>query len=439
MKNFTFWIKEKLWVTPAIYSLISVALSILFFYIDLYFIDSWSEYIPSILLTNVALAKTIMGSLSGALLTMTTFTFSTILVVLTMYSSQFSPRTLKNFVHDRLTWRVLGVFLGGFIYNTLSLLFMRADLYGHDVISTFVGILIAFFCLATFAYFIHHISTTVQVGKLIIQLVDDTERVIAKFGNIWNEATVQGTTWKPAGIKHSFATGKSGFIAYINFDKLLDFAEKNGMEIEILACIGDYIHEDKSIVNVYMAESEKFPINEFFMIGEERTTELDIEFALQKLVEISLRAISPGVNDPNTANDIVLRIGNLLGKIGNIKAGAAVLLDQEGAGRVLYPYPAFKEILYKVYYQFAYYGKDDVSVLGAITDSLIIAAESLPEKRFSDIWDIQLYVFEGVETEDLKSLDRLFLQKKLDILAYKIGKRKVNLLALENDFQDSFQ
>ena len=112
MKNFTFWIKEKLWVTPAVYSIFAVALSIIFFYIDLYLIESLSEYIPSILLTNVDLAKTIMGNLSGALLTMTTFTFSTILVVLTMYSSQFSPRTLKNFVHDRLTWRVLGVFLG---------------------------------------------------------------------------------------------------------------------------------------------------------------------------------------------------------------------------------------------------------------------------------------------------------------------------------------
>ncbi|OHX51521.1 hypothetical protein BB776_03050 [Planococcus salinarum] len=125
MKKFTLWIKEKLWVTPAAYSILAVALSIIFFYIDLHWIDAMSEYIPSILLTNVDLAKTIMGSLSGALLTMTTFTFSTILVVLTMYSSQFSPRTLKNFVHDRLTWRVLGIFLGGFIYNTLSLLFMR--------------------------------------------------------------------------------------------------------------------------------------------------------------------------------------------------------------------------------------------------------------------------------------------------------------------------
>lgn len=433
MKNFTFWIKEKLWVTPAVYSILAVTLSIIFFYIDLYLIDSLSEYIPSILLTNVDLAKTIMGNLSGALLTMTTFTFSTILVVLTMYSSQFSPRTLKNFVHDRLTWRVLGVFLGGFIYNTLSLLFMRAHLYSHDVISTFIGILIAFFCLATFAYFIHHISSTVQVGKLVIDLVGDTERVIGKFEDLWEKSSDEGTIWRPDGIKQSFATGKAGFIGYIYFEELLEFAKKNKVEVEVLASIGDYVHENKSIVNVYMTDSRKFPINDFFVIGDERTSEQDIEFALQKLVEISLRAISPGINDPNTANDIVIRLGNLLGKIGNLKTDQVVLTDKDGTGRILYPYPDFKEILYKVYYQFSYYGKEDISVLGALTDSLIITAESVDEKHHNDLWDIQLYMLEGVDTENLKSMDRLFLQKKLDILADRVNKRTVNLLTFNEN------
>lgn len=432
MKNFAFWIKEKLWVTPAVYSIFAVALSIIFFYVDLYFIENWNEYIPSILLTNVDLAKTIMGSLSGALLTMTTFTFSTILVVLTMYSSQFSPRTLKNFVHDRLTWRVLGVFLGGFIYNTLSLLFMRAHLYSHDVISTFIGILIAFFCLATFAYFIHHISTTVQVGKLVIELVNDTERVIEKFEEMEEQAATLAAGWKPDGIKHTVMAGKAGFIGYIYFDQILEFTEKKGMEIEILASIGEYVHESKPLVNVYMTDSEDFPVKEFFVIGEERTSEQDVEFALQKLVEISLRAISPGINDPNTANDIIIRLGNLLGKIGNLETGGIVITDKQDKGHILYPFPGFHEILYKVYYQLAYYGKDDISVLSAITDSLTVAAESTPEVRHADLWEIQLYVLEGVETEKIKSLDRAFLQEKLDLLADKVGKRTVNLLTLKD-------
>lgn len=433
MKNFTFWIKEKLWVTPAIYSIFAVALSIIFFYVDLHLIDAFSEYIPSILLTNVDLAKTIMGSLSGALLTMTTFTFSTILVVLTMYSSQFSPRTLKNFVHDRLTWRVLGVFLGGFIYNTLSLLFMRAHLYSHDVISTFVGIMIAFFCLATFAYFIHHISTTVQVGKLVIELVEDTERVVRKFEDLESHAVGPAMGWKPDGIKQTVMTGKAGFIGYIYFEKMVEFAEEKNMEIELLTCIGEYVHENKPLVNVFGTDSEDFPIDEFFVIGEERTSDQDVEFAMQKLVEIALRAISPGINDPNTANDIIIRLGNLLGKIGNLQTGGMVFTNGHDNGRVLYPLPEFEEILYQVYYQLAYYGKDDISVLSAITDSLIVAAESTPKIRHQDLWNMQLYVLEGIDSAELKSLDRKFLQGKLDRLSDRLGQSSVNLVMLRDN------
>ncbi|HSJ38810.1 MAG TPA: DUF2254 domain-containing protein [Planococcus sp. (in: firmicutes)] len=431
MKNFTFWIKEKLWVTPAIYSLFAVALSIIFFYVDLYLIETIGEYIPSILLTNVDLAKTIMGSLSGALLTMTTFTFSTILVVLTMYSSQFSPRTLKNFVHDRLTWRVLGIFLGGFIYNTLSLLFMRAHLYSHDVISTFVGIMIAFLCLATFAYFIHHIASTVQVGKLIIELVGDTERVVGKFDELESEGVSPAAGWKPDGIKRTIMTGRVGFIGYIDFEKMLEFAEKKNMEIELLSCIGEYVHEDKPLVNIYGADSDDFSVDDFFVFGDERTSEQDIEFAMQKLVEIALRAISPGINDPNTANDIIIRLGNLLGKIGNLNTGGLVFIDKEGNGRVLYPLPEFEEILYKVYYQLAYYGRDDISVMSAITDSLIVTAESTSAERYEDLWNLQLYVLEAIDPEEMKSLDRKFLQGKLDRLADQLERSSVNLLMMK--------
>lgn len=431
MKKFTFWIKEKLWVTPAVYSLSAVALSIIFFYVDLYLIDAMSEYIPSILLTNVDLAKTIMGSLSGALLTMTTFTFSTILVVLTMYSSQFSPRTLKNFVEDRLTWRVLGIFLGGFIYNTLSLLFMRAHLYSHDVISTLVGIMIAFFCLATFAYFIHHIASTVQVGKLVVELVNDTEQVIQKFEELESNAVSVTAGWKPDGIKQTIVAGKAGFISYIYFDRILNFAEKKNMEIELLVSIGEYVHEDKPLVTLYRADSADFPIEDFFVIGEERTTEQDIEFAMQKLVEIALRAISPGINDPNTANDIIIRLGNLLGKVGNLNTGALVFTDNENKGRVLYPCPEFESIIYKVYYQVAFYGKDDISVLSAITDSLMVAAESTPQSHHEDLWDIQLYVLEGIDPADFKSLDRKYLQRKLDNLSDQVGMSTVNLVMMK--------
>lgn len=427
MKSLTFWLKEKLWLTPALYIVMAVLLSITFFYIDLLYIEELKPYIPTILLTNVDLAKTIMGSLSGALLTMTTFTFSTILVVLTMYSSQFSPRTLKNFIHDKVTWRVLGIFLSGFIYNTLSLLFMRDDLYTTDVSSTFVGIVLAFFCLSTFAYFIHYIATNVQVGQLVNQLIADTEQAISKIEELQEQQGVQKNEWNPVGIKDTHRADKEGYVQYLSFDKLVDYAEEHDLKVEILVETGDYVYEGKPIFHIFKVADTQLSIEKFYSLGSSRTSEQDVDFAVQKLVEVALRAISPGTNDPNTANEIIVRLGRLLGQLGQLKTGPFLL----GAERILYRFPAYKTILYKTFYQISHYGKEDISVLISILESLKVAAETAPDQHHEELWKIHAYILEGVELDGFKSFDQEALQEKVDQLAEATGNHSYNFLLTE--------
>ncbi|MDN3450775.1 DUF2254 domain-containing protein [Planococcus sp. APC 3906] len=435
MKSTIYLFKEKFWLTPAIFSILAIALSVGFFYVDLLLVERFKEFIPSILLTKVDLAKTIMGTLAGALLTMSTFTFSTILVVLTMYSAQFSPRALKNFVHDPVTWRVLGIFLGGFIYNTLSLLFMRDDLYTHDVLSTFVGIVIAFFCLGTFAYFIHYIATTVQVSKLIEVLIKDAEDVISYYEEFEEKCAVSEISdgLNPIGIIETVNAETSGYLQFMSFEKLLGHADKNGFEVDVLVCIGDYIYEGKPLMNIYRKEGQDYDVSGYYSIGGERSAEQDLPYALQKLVEIALRAISPGINDPNTANDIIVRIGRLLGKTAHIPHGELALANKEGQHIVKCTLPEFSGVLYKVYYQMAYYGKEDISVMHSMADSLKIVAELAPSEHHQAIWDIQTYILESLEGQQLKSMDQDFLQKKVDELAVATGQRSIQIGALAGE------
>ncbi|RLJ81167.1 DUF2254 domain-containing protein [Planococcus citreus] len=425
-KVFYNW-REKLWVTPAIYSFLAVLLSIAFFYVDLLVIQQYREFIPDILLTNVQLAQTIMGALAGALLTMTTFTFSTILVVLTMYSSQFSPRTLKNFVHDRLTWRVLGVFLGGFIYNTLSLMFMRDALYTHDVISTFVGIVIAFFCLSTFAYFIHHIATNVQVEKLIEELEQDAERIIDSYSEKQQQDMEIESEWNPDGFAKMIVAENDGYIQFLYFDKLTEYAVEHNLEVEILHGIGSYVHEETALFRVYQREQEEINLHRFITIGTERTTDQDLDFAIQKMVEVALRAISPGINDPNTANGIIIRIGRLLGKLSHLETGAITITDEEQKDRVRYPFFTFEHFLYLTFHQLIHYGKEDVSVVASIVEALTNATQLSESAHHEAIWETQLHLLEHLEGAPFKRLDRRYIQGKLDALAQAMDRRPILL------------
>lgn len=427
MKRFILTLRDRLWITPALYSAGAILLSLAMFYVDIQFVGEMTDYLPDILFTSVDLAKTIMGGLSSALLTMTTFTFSTIMVVLTTYSSQFSPRTLKNFVQDQMTWRVLGVFMGGFLYNTLSLLFMRDSLYNHMVLSATVGIFIALICLTFFAIFIHHIATSIQVSTLVEELTEDAERVISDYTEMGEQYGRKEAMIAQAAAEWDFHAEVDGYVQWIDFKGLASFAQENKATIEVLVQIGEFIHHDQPAVRLFAAEKPALSINEYIVAGKDRDTRQDPEFALQKLVEVSLRAISPGINDPNTAIHNIRNLGRLMGQLSHISGDYFVFADEDGTDRLCYSLRPFQKVLYQTFFQLRHYGKEDVSVLASITESLIIAAQLSSERVQSDLWKMQLYIIEGMDQNELLSLDRAFYQEKIDELARTTGKETVQL------------
>jgi uncharacterized membrane protein len=129
---------NKKWIYLSGYILIALILSTIIILIDNNILPI-QQYIPAIFLTTVDLAKVILGMLAGVLLTITTFTFSTILIVLTMYSSQFSPRVVENFLSNKITMKVLGIYTGGFFYCITNLLFMRNANFDHLVIAATIA------------------------------------------------------------------------------------------------------------------------------------------------------------------------------------------------------------------------------------------------------------------------------------------------------------
>lgn len=164
-------LKESLWLTPAVISLLSFALALVVGIFDSEIYISLSDHLPPIMLTSVELSRTILGVIAGALITMTVFTFSTTMVVLTTYSSQFSPRVVKNFLMDENTMKTLGIFMGGFIYSIMTLAYMRNGVGSNTVIAAMIGILYILFCLIHFLKYINHVSSYIQMNNLIGRLL----------------------------------------------------------------------------------------------------------------------------------------------------------------------------------------------------------------------------------------------------------------------------
>jgi len=370
-------IHESIWFIPGVYTILASVLALATVLIDTTFNDEVKDYIPVYFRTSVDLAQTILATISGALLTMTTLTFSTIMVVLTLYSSQFSPRTLQNFLNSPTTQRVLGIFMGGFVYSILSLLFMRKQTISHEVISASVGVLIAVICLAFFAYFIHNVGNSVQVSRLIRELTEDVLSTLTQKKNEINSNTVSWLKEKPS-FKQNFSriteikSRDFGYVRYIDYNNLAEWATKQGVVIDIRSPVGTFAGTQSSLISIYHnKELPKINISSYFTIGEERSILQDIEYGIETIAEIAIRALSPGINDPNTAIRCIHSIGEVLQQVSQLPGGISITHTNGDDACLVVTHPQTKDYFYAAFSQISFYGRQDSVVLNAMLETLL--------------------------------------------------------------------
>ncbi|MCA0988447.1 DUF2254 domain-containing protein [Guptibacillus algicola] len=417
IKKIILHIKESIWFIPGTYSVLSFLLAVVVILIDTVYYEEVQQYIPSFLTTTVDLAQTTLASLSAALLTMTTITFSTIMVVLTTYSSQFSPRTLKNFTTNQTTMRVLGIFMGGFVYSILTLLFMRKELIDHEVIAATIGVITAFVCLAFFAFFLHRVASSIQVSNLIKELTDDSLTMIREATTALDNGGNKISNSKPhfpssyVNVTEVNATNY-GYVKLIDYEGLLSLAINNDYVIEVNEYIGSFVTPESNILSIYHCGDEaNVAVNQFITVGDERSSVQDIDFGIQKMVEIALRAISPGINDPNTAIACIDYLRLPLVEAFQL-GGNYITYYEEGNARIVGSQKNVDELLYSTFYQISFYGKEDVSILLAIFDTLIYISQNSNDVVKKKVLEISEYVMNRFDQDALDVLDRKHVDAK---------------------------
>lgn len=415
--------RESIWFIPSVYTTFASILALATVLVDTKYNNALKEYIPSYFRTTVDLAQTILGTLSGALLTMTTVTFSTIMVVLTMYSSQFSPRALQNFLNKSSTQRVLGIFMGGFVYTILSLLFMRKASINHEVISASVGVVLAVICLAFFAFFIHNVGTSVQVSRLIRELTEDVLTALKSEKKGMKENRVVWSDEKPFFMQSfPFVTElKShdfGYIQYIEYEKLTEWAIDHHAIVDVVKPIGAFCGSHTSLATVYsQKELSVDDLSSHFVLGIERSILQDVEYGIEKIGGIALRALSPGINDPNTAIRCIHSIGEVLQRATLLPGGVAVTYTEENQPSIVAVYPSTRDYFYAAFSQISYYGKEDASILNALLDALLYIARYSEDQETKDLVLLMSnYVWNHFTHSVLESLDSSRLQEKLQVI-----------------------
>ena len=297
-------------------------------------------------------ARLVVSTIAGSMITVVSLVFSMTLVALTMISQQLGPRILQRFMDDRPTQIVLGLFVATFVFALIVLTRMDQSggrVPGLAIISTVV---LAVISLGGVIHFIHHIATRIQADVIIAELgcglnqatqnAFDGASFTGEIEKICLSSDEVDQLFETSGRATRFAVPamSTGYINDIDEISLSKLAEDHDVIVRIESRPGTFILKGLPTMTVLMPKDEigedaRKKFNQLISVDAMRTSDATLEFDLNALVEIALRALSPGVNDPFTAMTCLDRLADALRILLDMPQGRQVL-HRNGEPRIIY-------------------------------------------------------------------------------------------------------
>jgi uncharacterized membrane protein len=350
-------LRTNLWLVPTLEIVLAVVLFAGTYAIDRAAYDG-SLHLPSFAISGTAdAARQILTAVAAALITVVTLVFSITIVTLTLASTQFGPRMLRNFIRDRVTQLTLGSFVATFVYAILALVSIGPGGHGEFVphLSITVTMVLVVADVAILVVFIDHIAKSIQLPQVIASIAGDLTRAIeseaalpvsgdgAKAGPSLSEMLVRLD--EDSGVVR--APG-SGYLQYVSMNTLIDISTRSHAVIRLLHRPGHFVVEGQPLADVWPAAAAPGvarALGGAHATGPHRTLTQDLSFAVDQLVEIAIRALSPAVNDTFTALACIDWLGDGLGKIAVRWRPAAVHRDVAGHVRVITVTVSFRRLV----------------------------------------------------------------------------------------------
>ncbi len=321
-------------------------------------------------------ARGVLETIAGSVITITSVTFSLTAVALTNASSQYSPRVLRTFLRDRGNQVVLATYLGTFAYCVVVLRTIRT---GDDAAAAFVprlaltgGLVLSLASLAALVYFIHHITQSLRVETILSSVQRETQEAAGRSQR--GRRTDAAPPAPPAHAAPLHASG-SGYLQATSPAALVAAARRCDAEVWYRRAPGEQVTEGTVLAWAWrssgaLSADDRAALERCaqssVQLGNERTLASDVAFGLRQLVDIAVKALSPGVNDPTTAVDALGHLAVVLVDLASRPLGSAEHLDDDGRLRVGVPGPTFADHLALGCDQIARYGAGDLTVVRAL-------------------------------------------------------------------------
>jgi uncharacterized membrane protein len=363
--------------------------------------------LPEPLTYSESTAAGLLTAIVGAMIAFTGFVVTISVLVIQMATGTLSPRYMRLWYRDRLQKAVLAVLLGTVSFALVTLRRSGTGITPNlGVLVSGIAVVASIVLFLLFLdRFIHRLRP-VAVARLVVrQGMRHFASPVVSTGE--ESAGAEPTGVEPVAVVRSDRTGS---IQAIDRRSMLDWAIDNDCVVVLRRAPGDFVAEGARIAEVYAEgprpDAER--LDDMFALGVERTIEQDPAFAIRVAVDVATRALSPAVNDPTTAVQVLDYLEVLLHEIGSRPLSRrAILRDVEGRVRVVIPTLDWADFVGLAVTEIRTYGASSIQVvrrlramLGDLRDSVLPEHRSAIDEELARLDATLARTFGG--TEDLE-------------------------------------
>ncbi|HRK32775.1 MAG TPA: DUF2254 domain-containing protein [Tepidisphaeraceae bacterium] len=420
-------LRSSLWFVPTLIVAGAVALAVVLIEIDAADYD-WklADRFPRLFGAGAEGSRGLLAAIAGSMITVAGTTFSITIVALAQASSQYTSRILRNFMSDRASQSVLGVFVGVFAYCLVVLRTIRGGDDGLFVPSLAVvgAVLLAFVAIGFLIFFIHHIAASIQASSIIAAAAEETLAAVDRLfpdevGDAVDPASSAQrseptATWIPIPAR------KTGYIQSIDADALFDLAREVDAVVRMERGVGEFVIENAPLAAVSGVPCEEDVIeklNDAYTVGRHRTVHQDAAYGIRQIVDVALKALSPGINDTTTAVNCIDYLGAILARLAARSIEAPYRAD-DARLRLITRGPTFPGLLCEAFGQIRQNAQGNVAVLARLLAVMeIIAGRTSDAQRRQALDEQTKFVTEAVERSVPCAADRASIRAGTDRFA----------------------
>ena len=310
-------------------------------------------------------AATVLGIIASATLTFLGVVFTLTLVALQLASSQASPRVMRTFIRSGITKVAFGVLLATFAYSVAFL--VLAGGHGHEPESR--GLTIAVILVSiSLLIFVAYVASTLRLLQVAWVITDVADRTRQSVRAHYPRSGAYQLSRAPelSGPQQKIALGvraHAGVLQGVDHERLVRLARRRDCVLQLLVRVGEYVPSGDDVFLVYGEPPRYQELMSALNLGRNRTLYQDPAYGLRQLVDIAIQALSPAINQPTTAIQVIDRLEDILRRIASSPRLTGCYADSAGRVRLTEPVLSFEDCMDLAFTEITSYGGSSPQVV----------------------------------------------------------------------------